>query len=53
LAFSVELSRVLFLRAGMESGRVLLPARGALNGVQAISLDGAWLGGEISLGMKL
>jgi len=53
LAFSVELSRVLFLRAGMESGRVLLPARGALNGVQAIALDGAWLGGEISLGMKL
>jgi len=52
LALSVELPRALFLRAGVESGRVLLPARGTLNGVQAIVLDGAWLGGEISLGMK-
>jgi hypothetical protein len=49
----VPLRRALFLRATVESGYVLLPARGGIDSVQLIALDGSWLGGLLSLGMKL
>jgi hypothetical protein len=53
LDLSASVSRALFVRAGLEGGRVLIPARGTVQGVRVIAFDGAWLGGEISLGVKL
>jgi hypothetical protein len=50
---SVSLWRSLFVRAGLEGGRVLIPARGTVQGVRVIAFDGAWLGGAILLEMKL
>lgn len=50
---SVPLSRALFLRAGVESGYVLVPARGRVDSASVLELDGAWLGGTIALGAKL
>jgi hypothetical protein len=53
LDLSVGLWGALFVHAGLESGRVLVPARGTVQGVRVIAFDGSWLGGELSLGMKL
>jgi hypothetical protein len=53
LDLSVGLWHALFVRAGLEGGRVLIPARGTVEGVRVIAFDGAWLGGAILLGMKL
>lgn len=53
LDLSVGLWHALFVRAGLEGGRVLIPARGTVQGVRVIAFDGAWLGGAILLGMKL
>jgi hypothetical protein len=53
LDLSASVSRALFVRAGLEGGRVLIPARGTVDGVRVIAFDGSWLGGEISLGVKL
>ena len=50
---SVPLSRSLFLRASVESGYVLVPARGRVDNQPVIELDGAWLGGTLSLGAML
>ena len=49
---SVPLSRSLFLRAGVESGYVLVPAHGRVDSVPVIELAGAWLGGVLSLGAR-
>ena len=49
----VPLSDSLFLRAGVEIGYVLVPAHGRVAGVGVIELDGSWLDGVLSLGMKL
>jgi hypothetical protein len=53
LDLSVGLWSALLVHAGLEGGRVLIPARGTVQGVSVIAFDGSWLGGEISLGMKL
>lgn len=55
LAFDlgIRLWRSTFLRAGVESGRVLAPAAGTISGVRVIAFDGAWVRGALSLGVKL
>jgi len=50
---SVPVSRSLFLRASVESGYALVPARGRVGSVHVVELEGAWLGGVLSLGAKL
>ena len=53
LDLDIRLWRSMFLRAGVEGGRVLAPAAGTIGGVRAIALDGAWIRGAFSLGVKL
>jgi hypothetical protein len=52
LDLDVRISRSAFVRAGVESGLVLLPARGTISGVRVLSFDGSWLRGVLSLGMS-
>ena len=49
----VPLWRSFFLRASVESGYALVPARGEVNSVRVIALEGSWLGGLLSLGAAL
>ena len=49
----VPLWRSLFLRASVESGYALVPARGGIDGVRIIALEGSWLGGLLLLGANL
>jgi hypothetical protein len=53
LDLSMSFWGTLFVHAGLEGGRVQIPARGTVQGIRVIAFDGSWLGGEISLGMKL
>jgi hypothetical protein len=43
----------LLVRIGVESGYALVPARGGVDSVDAVALDGAWLGAVASVGKKL
>jgi len=49
----VPLSGSLFLRASVEIGHVLVPARGRLAATTVIALEGSWLGGLLSVGTTL
>lgn len=50
---SVSLPAALLLRIGVESGYTIIPARGLVDSVEAIALDGAWLSVLVSVGRKL
>jgi hypothetical protein len=50
---SVPVSGALFVRASVEIGYVLVPARGRLGTTALIELDGAWLGGVLCLGTRM
>jgi hypothetical protein len=49
----VGLWRSISLRASMESGYAIVPARGGVDSVDVIAIDGSWLGGLLSMGTTL
>jgi hypothetical protein len=53
LDLEVRIWRSAFVHAGVESGLVLLPARGTISGVRVLSFEGSWVRGVLSLGMSL
>lgn len=53
LRLLIGFGRSSFVSVGIESGRVLLPAAGTIEGTRVVALDGSWLGGVITVGTKL
>jgi hypothetical protein len=50
---AVELGRSFFACAAFESGHVVVPASGTIEGARVLAFDGSWFGGTIALGMRL
>ena len=53
VAISVPLWRSVFLHAEVESGYTVVAARGRIDSVQVIGIEGSWLGTVVSLGTRL
>ena len=49
----VDLGRSFFACATLESGHVVIPASGTIEGARVLAFDGSWFGGTIALGMRL